>query len=489
MEAARRLAGPIRGSGKSHGLREGRPQRPPVRGQGRALLTWTAVLLCAEVGVLGASAEELLRGHSIKGPPDIYQLAANWYLFGTAIPSRRSLVMCPGAASRMGQLWSRNPLLTGNFEVTMTLTASGSPGGSLAMWYVYENATDAVYNLSVQHAQDQDQLIANTWGHAFAYNGFDLVAYREAYDGLGVFLTDGAQPSVSALANDKTKARKMEVDLPTSDAVKVTSFQTGTEMVVKIRIQPQGAKVEVVGKGSIDVNSAFRSGGYLGFTCHGGVNTSSFWELAKLDVMNFDNQVKGEEIIEAAPSTSASPDEKVDVLRETSAFKAHRDENAAIRELTTVVFKTIIETMPVRLAMSKAVESLDKRITTMEHSWNEFKESANHILQTNAQADFDAIKTELSSLSSVASKETQDRHKRLESLHTDIADAHKTAKSTESIDKHLDKQRDSNVLLIDTLNNEHQNMFGVSIAAIAFILVAGLALYNKFRCWEHKHVL
>jgi len=32
-------------------------------------------------------------------------------------------------------------------------------------------------------------------------------------------------------------------------------------------------------------------------------------------------------------------------------------------------------------------------------------------------------------------------------------------------------------------------MFGVSIAAIAFVLVAGLSLYNKFLCWEKKHVL
>merc|ERR1711974_479356 len=87
-------------------------------------------------------------------------------------------------------------------------------------------------------------------------------------------------------------------------------------------------------------------------------------------------------------------------------------------------------------------------------------------------AEFDAIKKELTSLSSVASKETEERHARLESLHTD------------NTDNHLDKLTQSNNKVLDQLTNEHQKMFGVSIAAIAFIIIAGLSLYNKFRCWE-----
>merc|ERR1712039_321737 len=103
--------------------------------------------------------------------------------------------------------------------------------------------------------------------------------------------------------------------------------------------------------------------------------------------------------------------------------------------------------------------------------------------------EFDAIKKELTSLSSVASRENQERHKRLESLHEDIADVHKSAHSPDNIDKHLDKLTKSNSKVLNQLTNEHQKMFGVSIAAIAFIIIAGLSLYNKFRCWEKKHVL
>merc|ERR1712151_245137 len=100
-----------------------------------------------------------------------------------------------------------------------------------------------------------------------------------------------------------------------------------------------------------------------------------------------------------------------------------------------------------------------------------------------------AIKQELTTLSTVATKETQERHSRLESLHQDIADVHKSAHSPENIDKHLDKLSQSNDKVLDQLANEHQTMFGLSLAAIAFIVIAGLSLYNKFRCWEKKHVL
>lgn len=95
----------------------------------------------------------------------------------------------------------------------------------------------------------------------------------------------------------------------------------------------------------------------------------------------------------------------------------------------------------------------------------------------------------MSTLSTVAHKESSDRHQRLEALHTDITQVHKSAHSSESIDKHLDKLTESNTKVLSQLNDEHQTMFGVSIGAIAFIIIAGLSLYNKFRCWEKKHVL
>merc|ERR1712217_741905 len=136
------------------------------------------------------------------------------------------------------------------------------------------------------------------------------------------------------------------------------------------------------------------------------------------------------------------------------------------------------------MGMSRAIESLGKRIEVMESNFADLKAELDKKTGHKLGAEFDAIKKELTSLSSVASKETEERHSRLESLHADIADVHKSAHSPDNIDKPLDKLTQSNTKVLDQLTNEHQKMFGVSIAAIAFIVIAGLSLYNKFRCWE-----
>merc|ERR1719159_685598 len=139
--------------------------------------------------------------------------------------------------------------------------------------------------------------------------------------------------------------------------------------------------------------------------------------------------------------------------------------------------------------MTRAIESLDKRVSLMEATFQNLKAELDRSTGHKLGEEFDAIKKELTSLSKVATTETQERHKRLDSLHDDIAHVHKSAHSSDNIDHHLNKLTQSNQRTIENLNSEHQKMFGVSIAAIAFIVIAGLSLYNKFRCWEKKHVL
>merc|ERR1712129_420851 len=154
-----------------------------------------------------------------------------------------------------------------------------------------------------------------------------------------------------------------------------------------------------------------------------------------------------------------------------------------------MVFKLVVETQPLRHNMERALGSLAKRLDVMETNFNELKTELDKKTGHKLGAEFEAIKQELTTLNNVASKETQERHTRLESLHKDIADVHQSAHGPDNIDKHLDKLMASNDAVLEQIANQHQSTFGVSLAAIAFIIIAGLALYNKFRCWEKKHVL
>jgi hypothetical protein len=91
-------------------------------------------------------------------PPDINDLAADWYLAGTVMPSSKNLVLSPGVPGRFGAIWSSTPLLTNDFEVSMTFTAKGPEKRTVqdegfAFWYVYENGTDTHSNITFEHAQ------------------------------------------------------------------------------------------------------------------------------------------------------------------------------------------------------------------------------------------------------------------------------------------------------------------------------------------------
>jgi hypothetical protein len=476
---------------------------------GARLLAW-GLALQLHGGAVGDPV--LLARHSVRSPPDISSLANEWFLGGTTIPNGRNLVLSPGVPGRMGTMWSLYPLLTADFEATMTFQATkasskpaktgqtvpGQGDDGFAFWYVYENATAAQVQVVQDNAQDQQQIIDTSWPLEVLSKGFDRFGYRTAYDGLGVFFVDGvsddnSQPYMAALANS---GGKMESRLPRDCASCLKyDWSTGEDIVVKLRVQSTGAQIEVVGKGSTSVSAQFRSGGYIGFSLLSGFkpggfapgDRSTYIELKSLQVLNHDASAAGEE--EHEVRARAAKGEKEDVLAGSSSFRDHRAESDAIKDLTNMVFKVVAESEPQRKAMAAGIASVTRRIDAMETTFRELRKAIESKSGDNMASHFDAIKMELSSLSSTATDHTLDRRKKMEALHSDIAHVHRSAHSGESIDSQMNKLTESNDELLNQLTGEHQKMFGVSIAAIAFIIVMGLSLYNKFRCWEKKHIM
>jgi len=304
--------------------------------------------------------------------------------------------------------------------------------------------------------------------------------------------------TVSAVSNDGSKDMAA---LPASDAYKF-DFTNGQTTTIKLDHGFGYVKVEIVhggtSQGTRTINTALTNA-YVGMSS-GSLPTEAVApaksckiELEKLDIVNKDETKKIEDV-HAVPQTEKRDlekvaDETMDVLHESSSKKDHRGESDAIKELTNMVFKLVVETQPMRTQMSRAIDSLSNRISIMEKNFRELQAEIDRKSGHKLGEEFAAIKDELSSLSSLTSKNSHERQKRLERVHGDIADVHRAAHSADGIDKHLDKLMASNSEVIDKLNGEHHMMFGVSIAALAFIIVAGLSLYNKFRCWEKKHSL
>jgi len=419
--------------------------------------------------------------------------------------------MNPGMAFRSGILWSQYPVLTDNFEIAMSITVNGTEKrgvekAGLALWYVYENVSQgAGYNISTLQAHDQVALIHNTWIADFEKQGFDLYGYRSKFDGLGVFFADHEQPTVAMLANDGSASQTVDQVLNAPNALKF-NFQTGQEVGLKLRVQPTGAKLEVTGQPAIEIKGAFRAGGYIGLTCYGGTPLQAAEEIAAaggaparsplvemktLQTVNFDQASKGEAVpaMPTAVPARLAAEERSDVLHESSSFRDFRAESDAIKDLTNTVFKLVVETKPMQTQLANAIDSLSTRITRMEDDLAALKSAVDQKSGHKLDAEFAAIKGELSSLSGTTHRDTQERHQRLESLHKDIAEVHKTAHSSDTLDKHLDKLSKSNDKILEQLSSEHHKMFGVSIGAVAFVMVAGLSLYNRFHCWDKTHIL
>jgi len=433
-------------------------------------------------------------GHSLQSPVDVTSLAEKWWLGGTAIPSKNNIVLNPGVPGRVGLLWSPHQVLTNNFAVSLRLLIKGPEKRTVqedgvAFWYVSENASAAMRNVTTEYIQNQDSIVANTWPLALLDAGFDRFGYRSKFDGLGVaVLNDNGAGKVVASHNDGTKVEAFGV---TPEAL---AFDRSKEVNIHIRVQPTEAVVTVDGK-TITLKGAFKVGGYIGMTVGTGkkgtldaAERSDVIELKEFKVDNHDQSVKGEALPEVIHKEGpAKPAENA--LAESSSFKDHRAESDAIKDLTNMVFKLIVETQPIRQQLQTAITSITQRMDAMEATFDHLKQAIDQKTGHHLGQEFESIKKELATLSSVASQETHERHKRLENLHSDITEVHKNAHSKDSIDHHLNKLTETNARTLDNLTNDHQKMFGISIAAIAFVIIAGLSLYNKFRCWEKKHIL
>lgn len=426
---------------------------------------------------------------------------------GTAITSHSSLILSPGVNPRIGALWKLKPIETNKFEVSMEIKVTKPPDSVpidevFAVWFVHENVTQEMATVFQEHIQNQDHIVAGTWGNIMTEKKYNMAGYKTNYKGLGLFFKVSSEGnSVSAVLNDGTTDMAA---IPAADAYKF-DFTNGAATTVKLDHGFGYVKVEIlhggVSQGTRTISTSLENA-YVGMSSgsipkdgeakDARVKTTKI-ELVKLDIVNKDETKKIEDV-HAVPQTEKRDLEKVaesegDVLHESSSKKDHRGESDAIKELTNMVFKLVTETQPMRQQMSRAIDSLGSRITIMEKNFAELQAEIDKKSGHKMNEEFAAIKDELSSLSTLTSKNSHERQKRLERVHGDIADVHRAAHSADGIDKHLDKLLDSNNQVIDKLNDEHHMMFGVSIAALAFIIVAGLSLYNKFRCWEKKHSL
>ncbi|CAD7967535.1 unnamed protein product [Amoebophrya sp. A120] len=463
------------------------------------------------------SAQSPIPDLSLPFPVSHHLLDDSWHLKGTAHPQGddKCIILGVGVPGRAGYLWSKNPSPSNDVEISFKFSVTTDPQTTniphkqgFAFWFVED--PDATGKHITDILGDPVYMRTQTLGLTLNKVSRDVMAYRSKWNGLGVLFTPrtveyqtGSTPiskseqAIVAAVNDGTKSLYTNGDIPSALAKKVNFRNMPGHMHVKIRVTPNNVKVEIgeAGKNQytvlLDENKSLPKNAVLGFTTftddeavdytggHRDFDTTRLWEL---EVKNFDQSVKVQE--RKVQSDKPGEDMHGDFLYEHGALKEHREESAAIHQLTNMVMKLIAETEPVRREMERTVLSLSQRVISLEKIFGELKQEINQKTGHDLDKEFDDIKAELVQLSQTANSETERRKEKMQALHDDLEQMRGS-----TMGGALEKLTETNNAVLESLSSGHQWSLFISLCAVGIILLAGLALYQRFRNWEKKHIL
>lgn len=296
-----------------------------------------------------AKPQELARPSLVFPEPRSNSVQSSWYIGGGAQVLKAGVSLNPGVMERVGVAWSRDPIPSNDFEVTLVLAAHVPDSNSyfeydgFALWYAHE-PSDRVMEVVTRNEKAR--------GRRSSKGGdFGLFGYREEYDGLGAFLFfDAGSPMLTTLTNTGPPSKVSREDvLAAMDGIglyeafhgedqeeeatpKSTANQGGgrrgkpvemREIQLKMRVRPHKATIEVVGHGSTWADAeapfTFRPGGYLGLTAlsasyqYDASNKPSVVEVRDVKVVNYAAQEEAAEppaqAVMEPPTEEAQQDE------------------------------------------------------------------------------------------------------------------------------------------------------------------------------------
>ncbi|CAD7951977.1 unnamed protein product [Amoebophrya sp. A25] len=504
---------------------------PTSSGKRRHMLTAAFLFFST---ALFAHAQTMVQDLSLKFPITHHGLDANWQLAGTTNPAAddKSIFLGVGVPGRVGYLWSKTPSPTSDVEIAFKFSVNA--GQNVAhkqgwgFWFVSDQ--DSLDPSVMSILSDAVYMRTNTLGMSLNKANRDVFAYKQKWNGLGVLFTPrtvdyvnnpaggGQIPSakyeeaVVAAMNDGTRSLYSNGDIASALGTKVNyrtvspvpgasrlGDMTGVKvMQLRIRGTATSTKVEIqdmANPGSwtklLEENRPLPKGARIGFTSfiddeavdyQGGRREFDTIRLWDLEVKNYDSSVQI--VNKQIQADKKGEDMHGDFLYEHGAQKEHREESAAIHQLTNMVMKLIAETEPVRREMEKTVNSLSARVINLERIFNELKAEINQKTGHDLDKEFEEIKHELVQLSQVASTETEKRKEKMAALHEDLE-----SMKENTMGGALEKLTETNNAVLESLSSGHRWSFVISLCAIGIIIMAGFALYQRFRNWEKKHIL
>jgi len=300
-------------------------------------------------------------------------IEADWHMAGPLEISKRgdSLLINPAVVDNPTLVWSREPIPSDNFEVTIVLSALLPTPDVNAMfdfngvgfWYCYEGPE------STKAVSDRNEKRRHKRKPKASKGRFGNFGYKDDFDGLGAFLFfDGDSPMMTALTNTPPDLKRRDDATGAIEGIGLYEAFHNTkrrgEIKIKMRVEPNKATIDVHGD-VISVEGSFRAGGHLGFTA-----ASSSYEkdesLVPTLVEIKDLKIRSFVPLVELPTTTLPP--VLPKEPDTPATESYHEPDAAVLPAEDLEFEEEAAelSMPIAAAAPRVESGLRRQLRTLQ---------------------------------------------------------------------------------------------------------------------------
>lgn len=447
--------------------------------------------------------------HSFSAPLEFSNLLGDWMLSGSSIFLRERLLLHPHVNERQGFAWNKRPLKTNDFQLTATFVANGAKDvsqapsdQSFAFWFVRQNISGDF--------NETRMIRAASWKQGLEEEGYMLSGSKALFEGIGaVFSTSDVakkpNTAVSFVSNDNHQSLSYFVDVPTSNA-KILDFRN-KEVEFKFRVQPTLVQAFLTLDGqthecfSVDrAGFPVKVGGFIGFTAWSGSAgdgsmISDAISVTKVEVINFDDEAIGEDVVGATAEETSAYSE----LMSSNArhFADQKSQTEHLSRVTKMLASHLKETKPAYDVMSfqvsgmmDALNKLDRdcRVLTKEMRILENEKISNRRQAKRPKNNLDELKSHVFGLRRILEKEGQVHLSKIDAVQKNLNEVKEQASKVGGSTM-LGKLVDQTRLLEQSVLASTSQTTWMLLILLVVIVVLGVLMFNRMQYYEKKHFI
>jgi hypothetical protein len=452
--------------------------------------------------------------HSFSSPILFQDTLEDWAVGGSSVFERDRLQLLPAVSDRLGMLWSKLPLKTGNFEMIVHFRYVGEKAPmafaadqSMAVWYVEENLTKAYAELPMGAPEFMFRESVTSAGITFSGS-------KAKFKGIGVILANAdakkyLQPSLSLVANNNDKDIQFGKDVPQASGknMKAVDFRnTLNSAQLRIRVHPEYLEAQFKQSPSLSWQDIFKidrrpdsnditlpdtGKGYVGVTAWSGAvpkhkhNVDAI-TITQVEMHNFDDTSIGEEMRDvSAKIQEAYRDMLTD---ENRHFIDQKSQMEHLQRLTGMLSDHVQEAKPADTKIYEDLQNFHARMSKLDNECRTLAKEFEILVNPAGGAGVGAVKDEIVGLRRLLIKDSHQHRQTLDQVSKNIKEV-KEKNSQGENPVTLNTISTQSQTLEKTVEARSSQMSWMMVILIACVAVIGFLMYNRMHYYEKKHFI